>query len=842
MGCVLAALGGVCGFDRMAQRHYQHGCGRPLAFEPLERRLALSGTGLLAQYFHNPDFTGLADTRVEAVNRNWAAGSPGAGVDAESFSVRWTGQVQAEFSETYTFRVLSDERARVWVDGQLVIDDWSPHLRRFSSGSISLVAGQKYDIRVDYVELSGPAQIELLWFSQNQPLEIIPLGNLYQSPSGLRGAYTDTTGGNLARVDNAVDFNWGIAAPAAGIDQDDFTAKWSGQLQADYSEEYTFSTISDERVRLWIGNELLIDNWANHTSVEDQATKLLEAGKWYDVRLEYYDEAGAAEIHWRWSSARQTGAGVFEVVPQDHLRAMKPTPVVFKNPLGVGADPYVTQWQGMYYMTMTTDARSVSISRAASLQDIHPNSPGSDTVLAWSAPQGTNYSDQVWAPELHRLGDNWYIYVAASNGNNSTHRMHVLERSGADPFGPYTYVGEISTPTNRWAIDGTVFQWQGVYYFVWSGWPGFSDGQQNLYIAEMRNPWTLKGDRVLISTPQYSWEMHGLPINEGPQVLIHDGQLHIIYSASGFWTPQYALGRLTYNGTGSLLNAASWSKAAQPVFQSGNGVVGVGHASFTKSPDGTQDWIVYHAHRDPPAPPGQEIRDVRIQPFTYFANGNPNFGPPLPPANPIPAPSSGPDPERPFVSGDYNADGAVDQIDYTVWRATHGNSIFPGSAADGNGNGVVDAADYIVWRKAQGSSAASSQQLAAAPQISESRPQLTAGEGTAAVAMDVAAQPVSTRELDAVFANFASERPVLYQARPRSRQHTVTAATSSPINPRDELLMARFPAAQFGSLAERYALGDHRWVASEIDMPVASVAEGLRASFQRFTKWRHAIW
>ena len=238
-----------------------------------------------------------------------------------------------------------------------------------------------------------------------------------------------------------------------------------------------------------------------------------------------------------------------------------------------------------------------------------PATPESDTVLAWNAPAGTNYSGQVWSPELHRLGGKWYIYVAASDGNNATHRMHVLEGIAADPFGPFTYVGQIAAPTNRWAIDGTVLEWQGTNYFVWSGWPGFSDGRQNLYIAEMLNSIDpAAAIACMISTPQYSWEMHGLPINEGPQILIKDGKLHIIYSASGFWTPQYALGRLTYNGIGSPLDPASWSKAAQPVFQATASVAGVGHALFTTSPDGTENWIVYHAHRNPPRPPARASR------------------------------------------------------------------------------------------------------------------------------------------------------------------------------------------------------------------------------------------
>src|SRR5581483_6684222 len=111
--------------------------------------------------------------------------------------------------------------------------------------------------------------------------------------------------------------------------------------------------------------------------------------------------------------------------------------------------------------------------------------------------------------------------------------------------------------------------------------------------------WTISGDRTLISSPTNSWEQNGLPINEGPEVLTKDGTVNIIYSASGYWTNQYALGQLTLTGRNPAL-ASSWTKQTSgPVFAPTTNVPGVGHASFTKSPDGGQDWIVYHAHNTP---------------------------------------------------------------------------------------------------------------------------------------------------------------------------------------------------------------------------------------------------
>jgi hypothetical protein len=255
------------------------------------------------------------------------------------------------------------------------------------------------------------------------------------------------------------------------------------------------------------------------------------------------------------------------------------------------------------------------------------------------------------------------------------------------------YKGKIAAATDRWAIDGTVLQWQDKMYFIWSGWAGTTDGQQNLYIAEMSNPWTITGDRVLLSLPTLSWERHGLPINEGPQILIEDGQLHIIYSASGYWTPQYALGRLTYKGIGPVMSASSWAKTPTPVFQPTSEIVGVGHASFTTSPDGTEDWIVYHAH---PSPGGDaNARVVRIQEYS-FTNGTPNFGAPLSPGV-IEVPSGFPDPSRPIVLGDFDVSGAVNAADLNVWKATYGTERFPGSFRDGH--------DFLNWQRQLGATA-----------------------------------------------------------------------------------------------------------------------------------------
>lgn len=140
-----------------------------------------TGNGLKVTYYDNIDFTGATVTRVEAtVDHNWKRGSPVAGIGPDTFSAVWTGQVQAVESGTYTFRTYSDEGVRVWVNGQLIINNWTDHTATYNTGTITLVAGQKYDIRVEYYDRTGTAVMKLQWKRPGQTgYEVIPQSQLY---------------------------------------------------------------------------------------------------------------------------------------------------------------------------------------------------------------------------------------------------------------------------------------------------------------------------------------------------------------------------------------------------------------------------------------------------------------------------------------------------------------------------------------------------------------------------------------------------------------------------------------------------------------------------------------
>jgi len=245
------------------------------------------------------------------------------------------------------------------------------------------------------------------------------------------------------------------------------------------------------------------------------------------------------------------------------------------------------------------------------------------------------YSTEYWAPELHKINGKWYIYVAADDGDNNNHRMYVLECTGDDPTDPFEMKGQITDPTDKWAIDGTVLQLNGECYFIWSGWEHDNNVAQNIYIAHMSNPWTIDSERVMLSTPDHTWEQQGgrPRVNEGPTTLIKDGTVHIIYSASGSWSDYYCLGKLTYRG-GDILDASNWTKSEEPVFERTNKVVGPGHCSFTKAIDGS-DWIVYHGNLV--SGTGWDGRSVWIQPFSWDGD-EPVFGSPIDPNTEITLP------------------------------------------------------------------------------------------------------------------------------------------------------------------------------------------------------------
>ena len=294
-----------------------------------------------------------------------------------------------------------------------------------------------------------------------------------------------------------------------------------------------------------------------------------------------------------------------------------------QNPIHQGgSDPWVYLHEGSYYYCYSR-GRGISVAKMSSLHTLVPKG-----TAVFDPPKWTEYSEELWAPELHYLNGEWYIYVAASDGYSSNHRMFVLKSTSDNPRSRYEMVGQITDPSNKWAIDGTVMELNGELYFLWSGWEGDKDGRQNLYIAHMSDPCTIDSERVMISTPEYNWETVEWPdVNEGPTVLQHGGKTFVVYSASGSWGDYYCLGMLTLTGEDPM-DPASWEKESRPVFTRRTDVCyGPGHCSFSTAVDGSV-WMIYHGNQV--SDTGWDGRSVWIAPVTFDENGTPHFGRPEP--------------------------------------------------------------------------------------------------------------------------------------------------------------------------------------------------------------------
>jgi len=280
-------------------------------------------TGIWAEYFNNTGLSGAPTVaRQESqINHNWDRAAPTAGIGADNFSVRWTGRLKVPTSGNYTLYVKADDGVRLWINDELVINDWTTHAAKELKVTKYLDTTSIYNIRLEYFEQTGRASAVMSWSGPSLAKQVIPNKNLDPQRYGLTASYYDNqdlTGYVTSRLDKTLDHDWVLGAPVEGIGSDDFSVRWTGRLYAPVSGTYTISTKSDDGVRLRLGGQLLIDDWQDYAVKQNIAQVTLVGGQTYPISLEYYENLGYSSVQLLWTGPTAPDQ---EIIPQQYLRS-----------------------------------------------------------------------------------------------------------------------------------------------------------------------------------------------------------------------------------------------------------------------------------------------------------------------------------------------------------------------------------------------------------------------------------------------------------------------------------------------------------------------------------------
>lgn len=317
---------------------------------------AHADSGWLAVYWNNPGLEGepallrpeYDDNHNPDININWHFDSPDPSVVRDYFSARWT---RTEYMEPgrYRFTATADDGVRVWVNGQLLINAWYNQPMTTYTAYIDLEAGT-VPIKVEYYDNQHQALIQVSWHYVTGSDVFVAGPNWEPTITGWRGEYYNNMlfagPPNLVRNDPAINFDWGLDSPAPQTIYDDrFAVRWTNTLNLP-AGRYRFTTTSDDGVRLWVNDRLVIDQWHAQTSLTHTTADLMLSGP-VSIKMEYYDEIGLAEARLTWEAVDGMTTAVAAQSPPSSLpSASAPGPdtvpvatIINANVLNVRAGP-----------------------------------------------------------------------------------------------------------------------------------------------------------------------------------------------------------------------------------------------------------------------------------------------------------------------------------------------------------------------------------------------------------------------------------------------------------------------------------------------------------------------
>ena len=357
-----------------------------------------------------------------------------------------------------------------------------------------------------------------------------------------------------------------------------------------------------------------------------------------------YTGGGVCEMSVEWKSSDvaavdMSKAGVYQV-----RGTVKSSAELYDDPfIKERADPYIVDGgDGYYYFTASYPAygsvdkgydriilrRSHTVGGLASAEE----------KTIWKAHSSGILSKHIWAPEMHYIGGSWYMFFAAGASDNIwAIRPYVLKCDG-DPYtGSWTECGQMqasygdSESFKNFSLDMTYFENNGRHYVIWAE----IKGDSSFFMAEIdpAKPWQLISKPIMLTKPEYNWELVNNRVNEGAAVLKTGKKVYVFFSASGTGS-EYCVGRMEADINSDLMDIKNWKKLSSPVLSTADvkGCAGPGHNSFVRNEKGDL-LIVYHARPDSHSsqqcgtynkdPLYDPCRHTRIKRVAFDGNGDP---------------------------------------------------------------------------------------------------------------------------------------------------------------------------------------------------------------------------
>jgi fibronectin type 3 domain-containing protein len=410
------------------------------------------GTGLTGEYFIGSDFQTPVLVRTDpTINYRWKLGRPDQDIPKGVFGARWTGQIDPAATDTYTFFTDSDSGTRVIINGTTLIDTITTP-GSATSGSIALTGGVQSSIEVDYVSNgTKSSEMKLLWSSSTLTQQVVPRSVLFPATVALPAApltgyyYLGASFNRLVmtRADSSINFNWGTGAPDEVIPRETpFSVRWVGLYTAPVTGKYTFQSITDDGVRLWVNGIQIIGDWHVHSAQSDLGQITLQAGQQYPIRMDYFQDG-----------AGHDSAKLLVALPGQHRNrkfvhfVLPPVPSAVTN---VTAVPFSSSQIDLSWNDVTGETGFI-VERS--------NDGGATFSQIATLPQGVlTYDDTGLTP------DTTYPYeiIAVNNAGDSPPSPAVsattLPAVPAAPTASATVSG--TTATINWTADSTATSYQ----------------------------------------------------------------------------------------------------------------------------------------------------------------------------------------------------------------------------------------------------------------------------------------------------------------------------------------------------------------------------------------------